>query len=192
MGELTNSVEGFILAGGGSKRLGRDKRNLLVNDESLLLRTVRIVSESTGDKPTVVGDNLGEFDLGDVDILPDAQAGKGPLGGLVSALSCCRAEWALIVAVDMPHLSSATLRKLIASRDASYDIITLSDSDLLQPLAALYHIRTKLFWEDRLERDQLSLIEGIRERSHHVVAIETDDRSLVNINYPEDLNELDS
>lgn len=187
---LSKEVSGFILAGGHSQRLGRDKRSIPINGEPLLRRTIRVVRDCLGCLPTVVGDNLDGFELDDVSVLPDAIANKGPLGGLVSALRMCPTAWALVLAADMPYLSTPALRTLIESRQDQCDIIMLSDSDRLQPLAALYHVRTKLFWEERLDQDQLSLRDGVRLRSFRIVPVGSEDNLLFNINYPNDLDKI--
>jgi molybdopterin-guanine dinucleotide biosynthesis protein A len=95
------STNGFILAGGQSRRMGRDKAALEWGDSSLLDHMVQLLSTVTG-RVRVVG--RGE--------LPDRIPGKGPLGGILTALEASETAENLVVAVDLPLLTPAFLQEL--------------------------------------------------------------------------------
>src|ERR1700741_1983815 len=98
-----NRVGGFILAGGESSRMGRDKALLELSGEALIVRTARLVG-SASERGTQVGDSvrLEGFEL---DVIEDEFPGAGPLGGIATALRSSEVEWNLIVACDLPYLT---------------------------------------------------------------------------------------
>ena len=92
------STNGFILAGGQSRRMGRDKATLKWGTGSLLDHMTLLLS-TVADPVRVVG-------RGD---LPDRIPGKGPLGGILTALETSDREDNLFLAVDLPLLPQAFL-----------------------------------------------------------------------------------
>lgn len=187
MNQIESRVTGFVLAGGKSERLGRDKRRIEVSGVTLLARSIGILHDLLGHHPYVVGDNLEGFQIPDEFVIRDAKKDSGPLGGLVASLDRCRTEWALLLAVDLPRITVEDLRKLISSANDSFDVVTLSAGELPEPLIAIYRNDTKSYWLNRLENGQLSLSEGFNflkcKKIHPAGGME----SLRNINIPRDL-----
>jgi molybdopterin-guanine dinucleotide biosynthesis protein A len=94
-------VSGFVLAGGKSTRMGKDKALLEWHGRTLLEHMVQLVGTVT-DPVRVVGR----------DELPDLVAGLGPLSGIATGLENSFTDGNLFVAVDMPLLTSAFLKHL--------------------------------------------------------------------------------
>jgi molybdenum cofactor guanylyltransferase len=93
-----SSTNGFILAGGQSRRMGRDKATLKWGPASLLDHMVQLLS-TVADPVRVVGR----------DELPDRIPAKGPLGGILTALEISKQDNNLVLAVDLPLLTPAFL-----------------------------------------------------------------------------------
>jgi molybdopterin-guanine dinucleotide biosynthesis protein A len=87
-------INGFVLAGGKSTRMGQDKASLNWRGRSLLEHMVTLLS-SSADHVRVVGRPP----------LPDRIPDCGPLGGIVTALDSSDTEGNLVVAVDLPLLT---------------------------------------------------------------------------------------
>jgi molybdopterin-guanine dinucleotide biosynthesis protein A len=101
---------GFVLAGGSSRRMGRPKPQLLLGNMTLLERQVRLL-RSVVAAVAVVGppENL----LGkELCVYPDVLPGRGPLGGIFTALLRSRSEFNLILGCDLPFMSSRLLEYL--------------------------------------------------------------------------------
>ena len=186
-----NNITGFILAGGLSRRLGRDKRLIVIDGMPLLERARRLLSDFTNSEPFFVGDNLDGFGLEPSRIIGDAKPGCGPAGGLVSALDASPTDWCLVIAVDLPHLELSDLERIAAKKNDCFDVITLSLSGDPEPLAALYHSRTREFWSRRLDIKEYSLVGGIRSLSWKPVFVPRGSRALDNLNTPADLHRVD-
>lgn len=187
-----NTTQAYIIAGGESNRMKRDKRLLRIGGYTLLDRVRILIKKALAAEPFFVGNNLDKILPNQGLIVYDAAINKGPIAGLVSALEHCKAVWALVVAVDMPLLSANSLKKLLDAANAHYDVITLSSSTKPEPLAALYRSDTSHFWREQMEANQLSLRDGIKKLTGKIIKISStkDENDLLNINTPEDLQQV--
>ena len=134
-------VAGFVLAGGASSRMGRNKALLELDGEPLVLRAARTIS-AAGMDVTVIGAPELYEPLG-LAAVPDAEPGFGPLGGIATALAHSAREWNLVVAVDLPYLTPAWLAALAdrALAEQAADAILPRSERGLEPLSAVYHRR---------------------------------------------------
>ena len=105
------SVTAFILAGGKSSRMGRDKAFLEWEGKTLLVRSLAVARAFT-EEVRIVGDaqKFSAFAPVVEDILPE----HGPLGGIHAALSQGTADLNLMLAVDLPFVEPAFLTFLIS------------------------------------------------------------------------------
>jgi molybdopterin-guanine dinucleotide biosynthesis protein A len=87
-------VSGFVLAGGKSTRMGRDKALLDWHGRTLLEHMIDLL-RTVADPVQVVGREP----------LPDRQPGLGPLSGIATGLECSFTDANLFVAVDIPRLT---------------------------------------------------------------------------------------
>jgi molybdopterin-guanine dinucleotide biosynthesis protein A len=189
MADVTREVTGYLLVGGESKKMGFDKVGLRIGETTLLERGIELLSSTPGKRPVVVGSDSRQLLVDGQRVLQDALPGCGPLGGLVTLPTDCSTKWALALAVDLPYLSRSELRLLLASPRAGLDVLTLTQSGELEPLAARYCTRNREFWEKRLMHCHLSLWSGIREQRWNVVFLPEGSSGLKNINSPQDLIE---
>src|ERR1051325_367829 len=97
-------IEGFILAGGASSRMGEDKSLLRLGGRTFVESAAEALRAVTA-HVCVVSSRRGAESHG-LPVLEDLRAGLGALGGLHAALSACRAEWAAVVACDLPFVRS--------------------------------------------------------------------------------------
>lgn len=130
-----------ILAGGASRRMGRDKATLDAGDGPLLERSARLGLD-LGLPVLVVGRTQPDgWPLPDVRFATDRVAGQGPLGGLVTALEL--ASPILAIACDLPRIDAECLSWL---RDESLraplaDGLITTDAGGIEPLFACYTAR---------------------------------------------------
>lgn len=139
----TAKIYGFVLAGGASRRLGRDKALVEFAGEPLVARLCRILHESTAADIRVVGDARKYGHIG-VECLADRWPGEGPLGGIITALratedSAAEPSWSLIIGCDMPFLTVEWLRHLAERTAASQAEVVVPQSAYgLEPLCACW------------------------------------------------------
>lgn len=105
---------GVVLAGGQSRRMGRDKA-LLVVDGRPMAAVVADALRGAGCSPVLAvgGDAVALADLG-VPVVADGWPGEGPLGAIVTALAHTRAP-TMVVACDLPWLSAEVIATVIAA-----------------------------------------------------------------------------
>ncbi len=183
-------IRGYIIAGGGSRRMGSDKRLLTLGASTLLERAVAVVTEAAGGEPTLVGDTLAGIAPEGIRTLPDAEPGRGPLGGMVAALEDAGQACALVLAADLPLLTAADLRALIEGMREELDALTLTVDGDPEPLAALYHPRTARLWRRQLEKGQLALRAAFDRMRWEVIVPPGGAEALLNLNRPKDVERL--
>jgi molybdopterin-guanine dinucleotide biosynthesis protein A len=150
------AVAGFVLAGGRSSRMGRDKALVALAGEPLLVRMARRVEQAAA-PVTVIAPPERYADLG-LRVVRDERPGLGPLGGIVTALGITPADWNLIVGCDLPYLTAEWLKFLVArARGSSAWAIVPETGRGLEPLSAVYHRRARPALVDALARGQRKL-----------------------------------
>ena len=137
-----SSRAGYVLVGGNSSRMGRDKASLPFHGTTLAQSVAETVRAAAGTVSLVGSPHRHAF-LG-YPIVPDVYAGEGPLGGILTALRQSTADWNLIVACDMPRLSAGFLGELLdAAESCECDaLVPAGPSGRLEPLCAVYHRRS--------------------------------------------------
>ena len=137
------SQAGFVLTGGKSSRMGKDKALLPFRGGALAGHVAAMVEAAAG-SATLIGDPQKYGHLG-YPVFPDRSPGAGPLGGIESALSYTAADWNLVVACDMPAISTELLRGLLqaAERLNTDALVPAGPSGRLEPLSAVYHRRCR-------------------------------------------------
>jgi molybdenum cofactor guanylyltransferase len=188
-------VDAAILAGGRARRLGgQDKRALRVGPTTILERQLAAL-DGLVDRVFVVGADPvaggGPLPAVVADRLPNA----GALGGLYTALCEAAGSHVLVVACDLPFVTTALLARLIGLADSTRDAVVPRSTDGLQPLCAVYARRLADEVRRRIESGRLKiqdLLGTIRVREVGPAEIATFDlegRLFFNVNTPDDLAE---
>jgi len=162
-------VEVFILVGGASSRMGEDKSRLVLGNETTVERLGRELSSVAG-RISMVGSQRPEPELGWKNI-PDLRPRWGALGGICTALGACQAEWAAVVACDLPFVTRELFLRLLqlaeTNQDPPLDAVVPIQADLRpQPLCALYRRESCLKEAEKLivggEHKPRALLAAIR------------------------------
>lgn len=136
----TRPVQALVLAGGRSRRLGRDKAGLEIGGKPQLERVVELltplvdkvwVSVRADQPPDALRDRYPQ--------IVDRETDAGPVGGILAALESDRnTDW-LVVAVDLPRLDRETVEVLLSAEPSGPFTAYRSASDgLPEPLCAVY------------------------------------------------------
>jgi molybdenum cofactor guanylyltransferase len=135
---------GAILAGGASRRFGRDKVFAVVAGERMIDRAAAALAGART-RVALVGSSersaaiAGELPPG-VAPLPDDAPGRGPLGGLATVLARHPDAWVALLAVDLPNVPADWWARLAAHHvPGAAAIVPRSADGRWEPTAALYH-----------------------------------------------------
>jgi len=138
----TKIAQGYVLAGGGSTRFGRDKALVEIDGKAMLLRMRGLLS-AVSQQVTVIAPPLRYATLG-VTAVSDRWEGQGPLAGIITALLTTKesgavADWNLIVGCDMPFLTREWLSYLAERALASRaEVVAPRSAQGLEPLCSCW------------------------------------------------------
>lgn len=187
-------VASFILAGGVSSRMKRDKALLEIGGVPLLLRTAQLLQSVVG-APTVVGDPA-TYEFFALPVISDDWPGAGPLGGIATALRASSAQWNLVVACDLPYLTAEWLRFLVARAVASTaDAVLPLNTRGAEPLCAMYHKRGEPAIRAALESGIRKVTDGLQNIRVETIptaewkAFDSEGLLFKNMNLPQDYQE---
>lgn len=191
-------VEGFILTGGASSRMGQDKSHMRLGGRSFVERAAEALSAVAGSIAVVSArEDAGASGL---PVVRDIYEGAGALGGIHAALAATRARWAAIVSCDLPFVTGALFVRLAALRSRGAEqfetVVPVQTDGRRQPLCALYAREPCLEHAERLLRSGVrvprALLALTRTRwvaPDEFADLEGADSFFLNVNTPEDYRE---
>jgi molybdopterin-guanine dinucleotide biosynthesis protein A len=163
--------------------MGRDKALLSSGSEPLVATIARQVRKTAG-SVALVGRPERYQNLG-FDYLADLRSDLGPLAGLEAALASRRGDLNLVVACDMPDLSSEHLERLLrqAEENGALCTVAMDRAGISHPLCAVYRRGCQPIVERALNERRLRLVDLLEQLSAVHVEIE---RTLWNVNTPQE------
>jgi len=190
---METDVTGVLLAGGKSRRMGEDKRYLVVGEQTLLERGLSVLRSIFKEVLVVIAQDSPPLDV-DARVVRDLVPDCGSLGGLHSGLTEATTPYIFVVACDMPFLDPAVIAQF-TSRRASADIVMAKLEARLHPMHALYGKRCLPAVEQMIRARQLKVQEMVSHASLRVRYVTEADllttdpcgRSFHNVNTPADL-----
>jgi molybdopterin-guanine dinucleotide biosynthesis protein A len=190
------NLSAVILAGGQSRRMGRDKAWLEVDGQPLIVRAVEKVRQLGVAEIFISGRPGVDYTALRCPVLLDQESGLGPLGGIERALHECSSPLLLVLAVDLASMTGEFLQKLVAKCDSQTGAVPLFEAEL-EPLAAIYPKRCHALAVDCLKRRQLTVREFAetcrRKRAVQTASVgQAEAACFANWNSPADLTRPDS
>ena len=184
----------LLLAGGESRRMGRDKAAIEIEGETMLARTARLAADACDDVFVSVR-SAGAVDAlrRQWPVIEDAPDGSGPLAGILGALRARPdVDW-LVLACDLPKLDAATLAALLSAAKAAPDALAVamqSERDgTPEPLCAVWRPALVERIERQLAEDRRCPRRCLIEAAVPLVPPVTKG-ALANMNAPEDLRDI--
>jgi len=208
-------AEGFVLAGGMSSRMGKDKAALAVGGRQLIQHALEIMREA-GLETRIAGaqSDMSKF-APVVSDSPD-ESGFGPLAGICAALAACKCRFAAFLPVDQPLIPASLIEYLLHHAivtQAAVAVVSVAGFVQTFPAivdsAALGSLKASLFSGDRncltAFRAAGNAIGGFAIGGFSVLPLELlvqpgqvrhpralhPDQWFLNVNTPEDLKLLD-
>ena len=183
-------VFGLVLAGGQSRRMGRDKALLQHDGQSQLAHMVAVL-DGVVDQVFVSArrDQANDSERSRFELIIDAYDDMGPVAGILSALQAHpQADW-LVVACDLPNIDQATLKFLLQHRSATqpFTAFRSTHDDLPEPLCAIYTAGSDALLQEVIEQG-LVCPRKMLIRSDTLLLTQPNPQSLDNVNTPDDLS----
>lgn len=134
---METDVTGVLLAGGKSRRMGEDKRYLLVGEQTLLERGLAVLRSIFQEVLVVIAQDSPSLDMVNVRVVRDLLPDCGSLGGVYTGLKQATNPYIFVAACDMPFLDPAVIAQF-TSRRATVDIVMAKLAERMHPMHALY------------------------------------------------------
>ena len=179
-------VTGLILAGGASRRFGADKALAELAGVPFVALVHASLAAHAGSVLIATGAEPRAYPVA-ARVVTDAVADGGPLAGLVAGLEAAATPWVLSAAVDLPYLTPAALRPLLAAASDGADVLVALDADgRRQPTCALWRTRTVAPVARQSLADGRLALHGLLDRLT-VREVPLEGGALHNVNAPGDL-----
>jgi molybdopterin-guanine dinucleotide biosynthesis protein A len=186
-------VDGLVLAGGRSRRFGSDKRLALFDGNELVrLAAAKLAAVCDGIVYVGVGARSEQLPVSGLAVLiADDVRGRGPLGGIATALRRSR-DGLLVLACDLPLVRVSTLGRLVrAAKQRPERPAALRSGAGWEPLIAWYP-RSALHVVESELRSAKPAPYSVLERLGATALPVMDGGEMINVNTPGDLDEARS
>jgi molybdenum cofactor guanylyltransferase len=189
------AINGFVLVGGKSSRMGRDKSLMPFGGMPLVLRVAEALAPLVR-QVSLLGppERYGHTGL---HVIADKWPGQGPLAAICTGLVSSDAEWTIFLACDLPLVSQAFIGFLVQrAMNSESDAVVPRLADGWQPLAAAYRANCRTQFARAIEAGERSIIRafaGMRVEAitpDEMAAAGLSETELANVNTPEDWERL--
>jgi molybdopterin-guanine dinucleotide biosynthesis protein A len=190
---MISDVTGVLLAGGKSRRMGEDKRFILVGQRTLFERSCAVLCGLFEQVCVVIAQDSPSLQT-EVPVVRDLIPDCGSLGGLYTGLRLAKTQHIFLAACDMPFLNPDVIRYMVHLKDQA-DIVISRWVTRLQPTHAVYGRNCLPVIEEMMKLHNRKIhgmighpalrVSFITERE--IQQIDHDGRSMFNINTPSDL-----
>jgi molybdopterin-guanine dinucleotide biosynthesis protein A len=193
---LFSDVTGVILAGGESRRYGRNKAFVKVNGVPLIERVMGVM-RSVFQNLILITNNPEEYAYLKLPVHQDLIKGLGPVGGIFTALTAIPDDAGFFVACDMPFLQRELIRHIVEKR-GNFDVVVPRISGKMETLHALYDKRCLPAIRRRIDSREYQVFRFFSEvtvryvNEEEIRRFDPELRSFLNINKPQELRRLNN
>ena len=149
-------LSAVLLAGGESRRMGRDKATLSINGEPLWHHQLELLRAANPVEVLISARADPVWRPPDSVFVQDRSPSRGPLSGIAAALTAMRGTHLLALAIDMPSMARSHLIGLCGLIRPDCGVIPRIGSRA-EPLAAIYPRKCLMNVIDALSGDDHSL-----------------------------------
>ena len=182
-------MNALILVGGKSTRMGTDKSKLVYFNKSqdvLVFEMLKKIVEIEHIYFSVNAKKQSCYNNALVDIYPEI----GPLGAIYTAFKANKTTAWLVIAIDIPFLNLATLKKLIKNRDKSKIATTFQGTNKKypEPLITIWEPKSIPLLKNSIASKNYSLIHILKKNDIKTLTI--NNTIINNINTKEAYNKI--
>ena len=190
-GLTDNSLTGIVLAGGESSRMGQEKGLVLFRGKPLISYSLGLLTPFCDE--ILISANTQKYHTFGYPIITDEMAGKGPLGGIYSALKHASHFRNLILPCDTPFITKDFIRYLLASVRDQSAVIPVHPDGKVEPLCGYYSQDNIRLMKKHLDQGKYKLQDYLNDTEAFYLHLDEDlpfyaPHLFANLNRPEDLN----
>ena len=185
---MENELTGVILAGGYGSRMGFVEKGLIqIHEEPQYVFLYRLLRQFT-DKVvlSVRSEQIPLYErLPDMSIISDLYRDIGPMGGILSCLKSLQKP-VLVLSCDLTQIEAQAIEIMISERNPEYCGTIFQDeiSSYLQPLVAIYELKSIPLMEHTIEAGDYSLHRLIKAHDFKIIPTK-ESEWFRNVNYPD-------
>ena len=150
-----------ILAGGQSRRMGRNKSMLEIN-EVPVIRRIADTLDDIFSEVLIIANEKAEYEQMGLAVARDIHPGNDSLGGLHTAVTIAGSSHVFVVGCDMPLLQPALIHGMASLVD-DWDVVVPIKDDYPEPLCSFYGKKCAPHIESSISRGRLKMI-GFHEQ----------------------------
>ncbi len=187
-----------VQAGGQSTRMNENKALKLFWGRPLIQRVIARLAP-IADEMLVTTNQPADFAFLDLPLFPDIKPGRGPLGGLYTALVSAKNPIVAVVACDIPFANAPLLEaaaSILVQEEA--DVVIAETPEGFEPLHAIYRRQNCIpAIETAIASDQWRVISWFPQVKVRVLTMDEVDRydpehvAFWNVNTPEEFSEAE-
>ncbi|MBM7854113.1 molybdopterin-guanine dinucleotide biosynthesis protein A [Desulfohalotomaculum tongense] len=179
----------IILAGGKSRRMGRDKAFLKLGKQTLIEIIVNKAKAFCFSEIILVTNEIKKYSLLlNVKIVKDFYPDLGPLAGIHAGLIHSKCRINFVVSCDMPFISLKIVNELL-EKQSHYKVVVPKENDKYQPLAALYTKDCAPYIKYLLEKKESKVIKLYDLVKTCYLDVNYVNNNFLNINTPKDFEQ---
>jgi len=187
------TLTAVLLAGGESRRMGRDKATIEFDGRPLWKRQLEVLRAVGPEKIFVSARTIPSWLPDDAELLLDDPPSRGPLSGLTKALAAMRTTHLLALAVDMPFMTREQLDVLYELAAEGRGVVPVI-GERAEPLVAVYPADAAMDFATALAGTDFSLQRVVRklaaEEKVRLLAVPAQDEYFYrSVNEPDDFKE---
>ena len=156
------TLTALLLAGGESRRMGRDKATMELGGRPLWERQLEVLRAARPEKIFVSARTKPHWLPTEVELLLDDSPSRGPLSGLTKGLAAMQTTHLLVLAVDMPLMTAGELGSLLKRMTTGCGVVP-TIAERAEPLAAIYPAEAATDFQTALRDSVFSLQPLVRK-----------------------------
>lgn len=183
-----NRVNGYILAGGKSSRMGMDKGLIAFHEKTIVQHVMEQMNPAV-DKLVIVSNNADYKKFGP-EVIEDVIKNIGPAGGIHAALNHTDTNHNFIVSCDMPFITASSIEFVIHHSFQSQITVPVFHKKM-EPMFGIYSKECLTKWHELIQNGIIKLRDLLSHFSKRELNVDDNplfnDSLFININTQDDL-----
>lgn len=155
------NVTGIILAGGKSKRMGKEKGLVELQGKKLINYVIEALDPIA--ENIIISSNTKAYHYLEYEAIPDIYPNSGPMGGIYSCIKHSSNKKNLVVSCDIPFITADLLNSILAFSDDYNLIVPWHGKKLYEPLCAYYDKNLQAILLDFIKRNNFRIPDVFEE-----------------------------